>query len=71
MKWQARRIGRNLGVYDDEAFMNLAKSRGQAMIPPKDDPDFDAGSMLAVKGDVSEIKILDPNLNDLFTFSKV
>ncbi len=39
------------GVFDQDSFFTLAKARGQAMAPPTD-PDFDAGSMLAVKGDV-------------------
>ena len=40
------------GVYDGDAFFSLAKARGKAMAPPAD-PDFDAGTMLAVKGDVA------------------
>ncbi len=40
------------GVYDEEDYFSLAKARGKAMAPPAD-PDFDAGTMLAVKGDVS------------------
>ena len=39
------------GVYDEKAFFELAKVRGKAMATPND-PDFDAGTMLAVKGDV-------------------
>ncbi len=39
------------GVYDDDAYFTLAKARGKAMAPPVD-PDFDAGTMLAVKGDI-------------------
>ena len=35
--------------------MALAKARGKAMAPP-DDPDFDAGTMMAVKGDVDRIR---------------
>ncbi|HEX7557532.1 MAG TPA: beta-ketoacyl synthase N-terminal-like domain-containing protein, partial [Leptolinea sp.] len=43
------------GVYSDDDFFFLAKSRGKAMAPPVDQ-DFDAGTMLAVKGDVEKIK---------------
>jgi acyl transferase domain-containing protein len=44
------------GVYDDEAFFALAKARGKAMSPPAD-PDFDAGMMLAVKGEVAALQV--------------
>ena len=40
------------GVYDDNGYIALAKARGKAMAPPAD-PYFDAGTMLAVKGDVA------------------
>ncbi|MDP2995259.1 MAG: beta-ketoacyl synthase N-terminal-like domain-containing protein [Anaerolineales bacterium] len=40
------------GVYNEDAYFTLAKARGKAMAPPAD-PDFDAGKMLAVKGDVA------------------
>ena len=43
------------GVYDEEAYFTLAKARGKAMAPPAD-PDFDAGTMLAVKGDVAALQ---------------
>ena len=43
------------GVYDEDAFFFLAKARGKAMAPLAD-PDFDAGAMLAVKGDVTLIQ---------------
>ncbi|MDP2964566.1 MAG: beta-ketoacyl synthase N-terminal-like domain-containing protein [Pelolinea sp.] len=43
------------GVYSDEDFYFLAKSRGKAMAPLSD-PGFDAGTMLAVKGDVEKLK---------------
>jgi len=39
------------GVLSDQDYYFLAKSRGQAMAAP-DDPDFDAGGMLAIKGDI-------------------
>jgi acyl transferase domain-containing protein len=42
------------GVLSDEDYFFLAKSRGQAMAAP-DDPNFDAGTMLAVKGDVEKV----------------
>ena len=43
------------GVYSDADFYFLAKSRGKAMAPLSDEG-FDAGTMLAVKGDVEKIK---------------
>jgi polyketide-type polyunsaturated fatty acid synthase PfaA len=43
------------GVYDDEAYFTLAKARGKAMAPPAD-KDFDAGTMLAVKGNVTALQ---------------
>jgi len=43
------------GVLSDEDYYQAAKARGQAMAAP-DDPNFDAGTMLAVKGDVDKIK---------------
>ena len=42
-------------VLDDEAFLRLVKARGNAMRPPDDD-NFDAGSMAAVKGLLSEVQ---------------
>lgn len=38
------------GVFSDEDYLFLAKARGSAMAAPND-PDFDAGGMLAVKAD--------------------
>ncbi len=43
------------GVLDDETFLALVKARGQAMAPP-DDPAYEAGTMAAVKGSLSEIQ---------------
>jgi acyl transferase domain-containing protein len=44
------------GVLSDADFLTLVKARGKAMAPP-DDPDFDdAGTMLAVKGELAEIE---------------
>ncbi len=43
------------GVYDENAYLSLAKARGKAMAPPAD-PNFDAGTMLAVKGDVAALQ---------------
>ena len=43
------------GVYDDDAYYTLAKARGKAMAPPADSS-FDAGTMLAVKGDVEALQ---------------
>src|SRR5271157_455108 len=42
------------GVLSDRDYYTLAKARGQAMSPP-DDPNFDSGTMLAVKGDDRKI----------------
>ncbi|MBE3045427.1 acyltransferase domain-containing protein, partial [Candidatus Bathyarchaeota archaeon] len=44
------------GVYNEDAYFTLAKARGKAMAPPAD-PDFDAGTMLAVKGDVAALQV--------------
>ncbi len=43
------------GVLSEKDFYALAKARGKAMAPP-DDANFDAGTMLAVKGDVEQIR---------------
>jgi acyl transferase domain-containing protein len=43
------------GVLEDDDFFRLVKARGRAMMPP-DDPDFDAGGMLAVKGDLQMVE---------------
>ncbi|AFY51101.1 polyketide-type polyunsaturated fatty acid synthase PfaA [Nostoc sp. PCC 7524] len=43
------------GVLSDQDYMYLVKARGQAMAAPKD-PDHDAGTMLAVKEDISKIE---------------
>ncbi len=43
------------GVIDDNTYFSLAKARGKAMAPPADDH-FDAGTMLAVKGDISALQ---------------
>ena len=48
------------GVLSDEGYLALAKARGKAMAPPSD-PNFDAGAMLAVKGDINKVK---ENLKD-------
>lgn len=47
------------GALDDATFLALVKARGKAMAPPPDaaaNADFDAGTMLAVKGDLAEIE---------------
>ncbi len=44
------------GVYDEAALFALAKARGKAMAPPAD-PNFDAGTMLAVKGDIHQLQV--------------
>lgn len=43
------------GVLSDNEYYLLAKARGKAMAPPPD-PDFDAGTMIAVKGDAGQIR---------------
>ncbi|HEX7620441.1 MAG TPA: beta-ketoacyl synthase N-terminal-like domain-containing protein [Anaerolineales bacterium] len=43
------------GVYNDNDYFTLAKARGKAMAPPADEG-FDAGSMLAVKGDLAALQ---------------
>ncbi|AFY46195.1 polyketide-type polyunsaturated fatty acid synthase PfaA [Nostoc sp. PCC 7524] len=48
------------GVLSEADYCFLVKARGQAMAAPKD-PQFEAGSMLAVKGDVDQIKELIKN----------
>jgi acyl transferase domain-containing protein/acyl carrier protein len=42
------------GVLSGEDYFFLVKARGQAMATPTD-PQFDAGAMLAVKGDVNQV----------------
>ena len=44
-------------VLEDASYFVLIKARGQAMAAPQD-PNFDAGAMLAVKGDVERIRQL-------------
>jgi acyl transferase domain-containing protein len=43
------------GVLSDQDYYTLAKARGKAMAPPED-ANFDAGTMMAVKGDVEQIR---------------
>ncbi len=43
------------GVISEDDYYKLAYARGQAMAAP-DDPDFDAGSMLAVMGEVEKLE---------------
>ncbi len=60
------------GVISEQDFYRLAKARGAAMAAP-DDPNFDAGTMMAVSGDIAalekaleafpEIKIANFNSN--------
>ncbi|MDB9447908.1 type I polyketide synthase [Anabaena sp. CS-542/02] len=45
------------GVLSQQDYLFLVKSRGQAMAAPKD-PDHDAGSMLAVKEDMSKVALV-------------
>ncbi len=44
------------GVLDDDGFFTLVKARGKAMAAPVDVPDYDAGTMLAVKGELSAVE---------------
>ncbi|MEP7293178.1 MAG: beta-ketoacyl synthase N-terminal-like domain-containing protein, partial [Chloroflexota bacterium] len=44
------------GVLDDDSFDVLVKARGAAMAPPPDVADFDAGTMMAVTGDIDAIE---------------
>ncbi|MBT4525490.1 MAG: acyltransferase domain-containing protein [Deltaproteobacteria bacterium] len=43
------------GVFNESEYLMLAKARGEAMAAPAD-PGFDAGSMLAVIGDLENLK---------------
>ncbi|BAZ06456.1 type I polyketide synthase [Calothrix sp. NIES-3974] len=43
------------GVFSDADYCGLVKARGQAMAPPQD-PDYDAGAMLAVRENLSTIE---------------
>jgi len=43
------------GVLSEDDYFMLAKARGQAMAPPED-PHFDAGTMVAVKGEAAQIQ---------------
>ena len=54
------------GVLSEQDYFLLVKARGQAMAAPND-PGFDAGSMLAVKGDAVEIKKEVENFPDVIT----
>jgi len=47
-------------VFSDEDYFYLAKARAQAMATP-DQPNFDAGAMLAVKGQVEHVEDLVKN----------
>ncbi len=44
------------GALRDEDYAQLVKARGAAMAPPAHNPDFDAGTMMAVTGDVDAIE---------------
>ncbi|MEN4099732.1 MAG: phosphopantetheine-binding protein, partial [Anaerolineaceae bacterium] len=52
------------GVLDDENYYALAKARGKAMAPP-DDPGFDAGTMVAVKGDIEKVRAEIQNMPEI------
>jgi acyl transferase domain-containing protein len=49
------------GVLNDQDYFYLIKARGQAMAPPTV-PNFDAGSMLAVKGNAEQLQTEVANL---------
>ncbi|WYL93918.1 MAG: beta-ketoacyl synthase N-terminal-like domain-containing protein [Gloeotrichia echinulata IR180] len=48
------------GVLSEQDYLFLVKSRGQAMAAPED-PDHDAGSMLAVKEEISKVEAVVKN----------
>ncbi|NMG06561.1 type I polyketide synthase [Brasilonema sp. UFV-L1] len=48
------------GVFSDEDYFFLVKARGQAMATP-DNPNIDAGTMLAVTGDVTHVEAIIKN----------
>jgi len=52
------------GVYDQDAFIRLAKARGEAMSLPATS-DKDTGTMIAVKGDVEKINSLLEGQNEV------
>jgi acyl transferase domain-containing protein len=52
------------GVLNDEDYFYLIKARGQAMAPPTV-PNFDAGTMLAVKGDAEQLQAEAQKLPDV------
>ncbi|OKH56399.1 polyketide synthase [Calothrix sp. HK-06] len=45
------------GVFSDEDYCFLVKARGRAMSPPQD-PDYDAGAMLAVREELSKVEAI-------------
>ncbi|MCC5615738.1 acyltransferase domain-containing protein [Nostoc sp. CHAB 5836] len=53
------------GVLSDPDYFYLVKARGQAMSTPKNDPDCDAGSMLAVNGEIRQIPEIIKGLSHL------
>ncbi|MEI6442263.1 MAG: SDR family NAD(P)-dependent oxidoreductase [Nostocales cyanobacterium ELA583] len=57
------------GVLSEEDYLFLAKARGQAMAAPAN-PNFDAGGMLAVKGDISQIKEVIKNFPQVAVANK-
>ncbi|MBT3601686.1 MAG: acyltransferase domain-containing protein, partial [Candidatus Latescibacteria bacterium] len=52
------------GVFSDTDFFALAKKRGQAMAPI-DTPDFDPGTMLAVKASADDVRTLIDKIPEL------
>jgi acyl transferase domain-containing protein len=52
------------GTLSDESFLRLVKARGKAMRPPQGE-EFDAGTMAAVKGPLSEIEKIIESIDDV------
>ena len=52
------------GVLNDDDYLNLIKARGKAMAPPAD-PNFDAGTMLAVKGEADKVQAIAADLANI------
>ncbi|MBE9231234.1 SDR family NAD(P)-dependent oxidoreductase [Cuspidothrix issatschenkoi LEGE 03284] len=57
------------GVLSEEDYLFLVKARGQAMATPENS-DFDAGAMLAVKGDISQIQEVIKNFSQVAIANK-
>jgi len=53
------------GVLTDADYFTLVKARGQAMASPALEPDFESGTMLAVSGEVAQLKGMLQNHPDV------